>query len=417
MEHRVALTGRHESNGVERTSAELLKHLKMLVHDERLVHKWSSDTVLPLINFELADFPNSETGGIKPFELKYGSADLPFFRLPQPLTDSEKYPALLRELNDNLTAVRDITRQFQEQVARKRAGDMTVATQNTYQPGDYILWDPKEYSQQKLATKLTMNYSGPYEVLEQVKNDITCKHLVTGAIKIFHVSRVKPFFGDELTARDAALRDHDQHEVDSILAHKGNPLKRSSMSFLVKFADGDMQWLDWSPDLDATVQYGDYVQQHSSLFALRAPTAAQGLAAVQAKKKEKITAVQPGFTALVDIRSYDSETSMISFYDQLQLPYAYTKKYVVKYIYTGWANAEHTRINAECSVLQETYKGKHALNNYFVYTYGSLAEADFDPETMVLVDEEFLVQYPQLIAEPNRDKLVKLYKQRTGGAR
>ena len=41
IEHRVALTGRHESNGVERTSAELLKHLKMLVHDERLVHKLS----------------------------------------------------------------------------------------------------------------------------------------------------------------------------------------------------------------------------------------------------------------------------------------------------------------------------------------------------------------------------------------
>ena len=50
--HRVSLIGRHESNGTEHVNALLLGHLRWLIHDERLVHKWASDTVL---NTELGD--------------------------------------------------------------------------------------------------------------------------------------------------------------------------------------------------------------------------------------------------------------------------------------------------------------------------------------------------------------------------
>ena len=80
--HRVSLIGRHESNGTEHVNALLLGHLRRLVHDERLIHRWASDTVLPLINHALSTAPNSELGGLSPAELKFGTTDYHRFNLP-----------------------------------------------------------------------------------------------------------------------------------------------------------------------------------------------------------------------------------------------------------------------------------------------------------------------------------------------
>ena len=55
--HLVSIVGRHESNGTEH------------VHDERLIHRWASDAVLPLINHSLATTPNQELLGLSPIEL------------------------------------------------------------------------------------------------------------------------------------------------------------------------------------------------------------------------------------------------------------------------------------------------------------------------------------------------------------
>ena len=68
----ISLVGRHESNGTEHVNALFMGHLRRLVHDERLTHRWASDTVLPFINHALATSPNDELGGLSPIELKFG---------------------------------------------------------------------------------------------------------------------------------------------------------------------------------------------------------------------------------------------------------------------------------------------------------------------------------------------------------
>ena len=44
--HKVSLIDRHESNGCEATSREILRHLKCLVADERIMDNWSDDIFL-----------------------------------------------------------------------------------------------------------------------------------------------------------------------------------------------------------------------------------------------------------------------------------------------------------------------------------------------------------------------------------
>ena len=83
LHEQVFMRHKHESNGCEGSNKQFLRHLRTLVNDERVIDRWSDDTVLPLINFVMADFPTSETGGLTPFQLKYGSQDAERFRLPK----------------------------------------------------------------------------------------------------------------------------------------------------------------------------------------------------------------------------------------------------------------------------------------------------------------------------------------------
>ena len=88
--HKVSLVGRHESNGVEGSIKQFLRHLRTFVFDERLVDRWSSVNVLPLINFALNNRSTPETGGYTPFQLKYGTQDAEYIKLPLELSPGHK---------------------------------------------------------------------------------------------------------------------------------------------------------------------------------------------------------------------------------------------------------------------------------------------------------------------------------------
>jgi len=77
----ISLVDRHESNGVEGTNKQILRHLRTLVHDLRVPKEWSDPTILSLVLFAINDGVNSETG-VRPLDAMFGSADGPYFRLP-----------------------------------------------------------------------------------------------------------------------------------------------------------------------------------------------------------------------------------------------------------------------------------------------------------------------------------------------
>ena len=95
---------RHESNGVEPTKKQILRHLSALVHDERISQCWSDPTVLPLIEHFLNSAIHSETG-LSPLEAKFGYSNLPYFHLPLSSTTITS-PLFLKQLNTNIQNVR-----------------------------------------------------------------------------------------------------------------------------------------------------------------------------------------------------------------------------------------------------------------------------------------------------------------------
>ena len=105
----ISLVGRHESNGTEHVNCLFVGHLRRLVHDERLIHHWSSDTVLPLITHAILTTPNDELGGLTPIKLKFGTTTFQNFTLPTLLPAGTNYHPFLQSLNDHLAAIREVT--------------------------------------------------------------------------------------------------------------------------------------------------------------------------------------------------------------------------------------------------------------------------------------------------------------------
>ena len=86
-----------------------------------------------------------------------------------------------------------------------------------------------------LPSKLLNKYAGHYKVLKHVKNDVKCRYLALKILKFFYVGDLKPFTGSLESAKELAIIDADQFEVERIIAHGGHPYKRTNMEFFVQF--------------------------------------------------------------------------------------------------------------------------------------------------------------------------------------
>ena len=138
--HVISLVDVHTSNGVEPTNREILRHLKALIYDERILSRWSHDTVFPIIKFLLNSHVSSETG-MEPFRLRFGDRDKIFMQLPATDSLPDNACEFVRRLNENLSVLRETSQKYQQEVLdEKLKHEPPEEQQNQYQPGDYVLY-------------------------------------------------------------------------------------------------------------------------------------------------------------------------------------------------------------------------------------------------------------------------------------
>jgi len=383
VKQRFSLVNRHESNGVERTNREILKHLRALVNDERCKDRWSNPTVIGLIQYILNSSFHSESQAI-PYELTFGTDAGTYCKLPETTTSTEWAQHYIQLLNDDLRSLQETSLQFQLQLAQERMQLARELTQTKFQPGDRVLHrhDPK----QPLPTKLTTPFSGPYEVLHQHKNDVTCKHMCQGTLHTFHVSELKIFHGTQEAAELAAQWDHDQFKIDRVISHRGDPNKRSQMEFLIKFVDGTEIWKQWCSDITSTVAYEQYCEQIPYLSHLLYPIP-EATRRIKSINSMAIVDVSPGMTVYVPIIYFGYDWVV-----DLKLPELPPgMEYVLEFKYIKWTNRAQTRIDVKCILFNTIYEG----TNYFVQAYGK--QTQFDPNKMVLVDNDFAKAFPTIL--------------------
>jgi hypothetical protein len=352
--------------------------------DERIIDHWSDDTVLPLINFAMCSFPTTETGGYTPFQLKYGTEDAAYFRVPSDSPHGDA-PKLLRRLDANLKTVRALSLEFQEQLILERARRNIPLV--TYQPGDLILWNPLSDSSHLHQTKLAPAYHGPFRVIQQISNDIECEHIVTLDLKTFHTSRVKPFIGTNEEAYSVGLIDQDQYPILSVNYYSGNPHIRSSLSFNITFGDFDIRNVSFSQDLVRSGPIKEFCEKHPELRIILV-TLSAAKSYIQQLNRTPITFFKDTEELYLSLRYFDGTDR--SWYDSLQLPHPEITFYALVKIYSS-TKAKTPSIVLFCSLFNSYYR----LRGYDMSVH---IRNSLDPKTMCLLVEADRVTYPALFA-------------------
>ena len=199
MRHVFSIANKH-ANGTEREIKEVVRHLRAMVYDSRISDVFDDPTVIPSVQYILNEHVSAETG-YSPFELTFGSADANYSEL---LKDVKGDPShvLLRRLNDNLKLLRKASKAFQDDLVAKRTEHVDTAAVNSYQPGDFVLFDAGPKPHPKLAAR----FKGPMQVVTQYKNDVQCRNLITDAIQTYSVEDLELFRGTRESAVGAAMR-------------------------------------------------------------------------------------------------------------------------------------------------------------------------------------------------------------------
>jgi hypothetical protein len=400
IRHKISLVDVHESNGVERTNQEILRHLRSLCNDERIRKEWSEPHVIGLIEYALNSRRNSETSHTA-FELKFGTDDAKYFRLPDEVSAETISNAWLKSLNEKLKAVREVNMEFQKKlIMEKTKTNPQADKQNKYQPGDFILYDVLYDPCRRRSAKLDSRYRGPYEVIHQDKDEVQCQTPMHGNIAKLLVERVKLFVGSRDEAYRLALEDADQFVIDKILSWKGDPEVRTTMEFEVLFQDGDCVWKPYDKDLADAQQFENFCVANPELYLLRFTVEKARLAAKQIND-QPITEVQPGDEVFVDLRYFGCRV-----YDEvLNLEDKYHTRYMVRIQYTRWAGRTHKKIDAFIPVFQTPYM----FNHLFILTWGchralldgmvevSALFLDSHRDILQLIPEKFRVQAERML--------------------
>jgi hypothetical protein len=381
QERLISLVDRHESNGVEPTNKKILGFLRTLMQDLRPKHQWSDPINIGLIEHACNSMVHPETG-YTAFEMKYGSDVQPFMSIDN-LVLSDHAPKILQDLNANLKIIHELSYKHQQSLVEKRSNhNQLPSILNKYKPGDFVLFLYSVLGHRE--NKQDTLYLGPYRVVTHIKNDVTVRNLISDAISVFHVERLKFFFGSEAEAYDAALRDADQYLIDKFISYKGDPLVRTSMQFYILFADGCYHWMIWSKDLFDTVQYETFCRSLPQLFPL-ITLLKESLSLIKDINTTPITCIAPLTTVYMDIRAFGA-----GWYDGMNFPDAYSTSYIVKLTYTAWHNLSHTRITASIPCLKLVWDRRSSVNHFFVKSWGSQRDL---LGNMTLITTDFISEF------------------------
>jgi hypothetical protein len=241
---------------------------------------------------------------------------------------------------------------------------------------------------------------GPFKVVfhRDDSNFVDVKSLLTDHTFTLYSGNLSIFHGSEEEALEAAKLDDKRFLIAQVLGYKGDIYKVSTITLLVEYVSGSIEWIPVTPTLfDLDVMW-EFIEKYKELkqLSLSANLRKQLFKGLLSRP---IT-IQQGTTCYVNLRSWGE-----NWYAELDLPNCYTTIYMVQGVYGKSCIVKKIPlIDIDFPVLEENYNGKFGVNGEFIYLWGS----NFNWQSgYILVDEQFLYKHPQIIAEGIREAKMK----------
>ena len=386
-EHAFSLVDRHESNGVETTNRELLRHVRTLVHDGRFADRWSEPQVLGLITYHINNMRNSESG-YSAFDCTFGTHQSEFFKTMDVesavlVKDSD----FIAELTKDIVAVQEASAIFQAVLADTRATDLSLP-RNEWMPGDYVFLDNLSPAHKLQAPRL-----GPYIVVSQHRNDVMLQDIVMGTTKGFHVDRLSIFDGTHAEAFDLAMRDRRQHLVENISGYRGDVEKRETMEFLVHFTDDDSPtWKNFDKDLSDTVAFENYCSSLPQLAPLLVSAAEAARRKTVLLKTRTEASHHKGDVIYVDLRNrtvFEHE-----WYNALVLEEKDIRHRYVRLVVGDNVRVPGAKVGTRVELIDEAFGLVHRASAYLLKYNGSLCFEQSLPRNSEVVTRDFAAAHP-----------------------
>ena len=300
VKHQLAHIRRPQATAIEPDIKEVKRFLSAIVNHDDLRHKWGSPRVIAIVEYLINQSPDTKTG-IRPYELLFGRRDSKIFdifrkqrdELPSDF-DKHEYLQILQE---EFTLIHSIFHKCQQERAHQLTAKNLLKPQNKFRPGDFVFYHIEKMEKENTFQSRKL---GPFEVLDQVSNDITIKSLITGAERTTDVEEVSLFMGSREDAFRLAQQDRNQVVITSIDAFRGNPDKRLTCKFLTSFIDGNRVWQSYNSIFD-TKQFEDLCSTDPRLRELTLTVAERDKRRKQLNKKP-LDELSIGQILYVDLR-------------------------------------------------------------------------------------------------------------------
>ena len=243
---------KEENAIVERCNKEVMRHLRAMTFEinKRLAWKLYLPLVQRIINSEV-----HSRIGVSPNDLVFGGKlDLQGGFLTTPIVQSEnvnvsQWSSDMIKLQSKLIDIAQKRQQEQDEAhIQKRTHDKV----SYFRPNSFVLVQyPKTVMGIRAPTKLHPHWKGPMRVISNKGAEYTLRDLVQDKNISVHISRLKEFEYDPLHHDPLAIaaKDNEEDEVESIIRHTGDPKRKTSMDFLVRWKGYDESedlWLPWS---------------------------------------------------------------------------------------------------------------------------------------------------------------------------
>ena len=332
-----------------------------------------------------------ETGGLTPFQLKYGTQDADFFKLPKNALPEDCPAKMLKQLDMDLKNLRQTSLNFQKKLIRQRGAEKQITI--PYQPNDLILWNPREHSRAHKSEKLMPNWLGPFRVVQQNGNDIECIHLCMGSKWFFHNDRVKPYTDSEEQGLIDSKYDFNQFLIVKINYFIGNPHLRTSMQLSITFdVNGQEQTsiVNYNPDVAETQQFVQYVQSVNYLYPLQfaASIAKQQISVIN---KSAIKDLKIDDTVWLNLRFFDGIDR--AWFDSINFDDK-DKVYVVQTV----VRKVHNRSRPKAVIYSSLFHQEYELTTYDILacTFSDALKKQ-NSSHFLEVNSSLCKKYPQLL--------------------
>ena len=236
---------------VERCNKEVMRHLRALVYEINKRSAWR--IYLPLaqriINSEI-----SSVTGVSPNDLLYGGKiDLDGNLLTKSIPQSTDVH--IASWSSDMIAAQDkliSISQMRQRIKDEKHLSVQKSQVTQFPPNTFVLVQyPQTAMGNKAPSKLHTHWKGPMRVISNNGSEYKLHDLVQNKDITVHISRLKPFEHDSHRHDPLAIaaKDYEEEPVEAILAHQGNPKRKTSMDFLVRWLGYDESedlWLPWS---------------------------------------------------------------------------------------------------------------------------------------------------------------------------